>query len=319
VGAGVASLRPVAAKSIAVRAGSIPQQLKERAMQAGRFRVRHGDETVLDRIRPDDTGRFKSRSAAADHLKKGIERLEQLQELLYAQREYALLLILQGLDASGKDSAIKHVMSGVNPEGTDVHTFKRPSVEELNHDYLWRAARALPERGRIGIFNRSHYEEVLVVRVHRQLLKAQHVPSERVTRHIWRERFEDINAFERHLSRNGTIVRKFFLHVSRSEQRKRLLSRLDDPTKNWKFSPDDLAERSKWHAYMAAYRDVLRATSYDHAPWYVIPADHKWFAHVTIADIIVKTLADLDLSFPKLTREQRRQLEAAGRQLRHGR
>ena len=269
----------------------------------------------MNRIRPDDTAQFTSKDAASNHLKKGIERLEARQELLYAQHEYALLLILQGLDASGKDSAIKHVMSGVNPIGTDVHTFKQPSIEELNHDYLWRAARALPERGRIGIFNRSYYEEVLVVRVHSELLQAERLPAECVTGRIWRERFEDIAAFERHLSRNGTIIRKLFLYVSRSEQRKRLLERLDDPAKNWKFAPADLRERTKWHAYMSAYRDALAATSYDNAPWYVIPADHKWFAHVLIAEIIGKALDDLDLRFPKLTQQQRLELREARRRL----
>jgi PPK2 family polyphosphate:nucleotide phosphotransferase len=284
-------------------------------MRISRFRVRHGDRTALNRIRPDDTGPFKSKSAALDHLKKGIEHLEARQELLYAQHEYALLLVFQGIDASGKDSAIKHVMSGVNPEGTEVHSFKQPSIEEQNHAYLWRAAKVLPERGRIGIFNRSYYEEVLVVRVHPELLKAELLPPECVTGRVWRERFEDISAFERHLSHNGTVIRKFFLHVSRSEQRKRLLKRLDDPTKNWKFSPADLVERTKWAAYLSAYRDALASTSHAHAPWYVIPADHKWFAHVVIADIIVQTLDDLDLSFPKLTHKQRRELSQARKRL----
>jgi PPK2 family polyphosphate:nucleotide phosphotransferase len=284
-------------------------------MRAGRFWVRPGDRTLLDRIRPGDTGPFKSKGAALDHLKKGIEHLEARQELLYAQHEYALLLVFQGVDAAGKDSAIKHVMSGVNPEGTEVHSFKQPSGEELNHDYLWRAAKVLPERGRIGIFNRSYYEEVLVVQVHPELLKAERLPDECLARPVWRERFEDIRAFERHLWRNGTVILKFFLHLSRSEQRKRLLQRLDDPTKNWKFSPADLVERKKWPAYQSAYRDALAATSRLHAPWYVIPADHKWFAHVAIADIIVQALDDLDLSFPKLTHQQRRGIAQARKQL----
>src|SRR3984893_12978362 len=284
-------------------------------MRVGRFLVRHADRTALKRIRPDETGPFKSKSTAIDHLTKGIQRLEARQAQLYAQHKHALLLVFQGIDASGKDSAIKHVMSGVNPEGTEVHSFKQPSIEELNHDYLWRAAKVLPERGRIGIFNRSYYEEVLVVRVHPELLKAERLPPECVTRRVWRERFEDICAFERHLSRNGTTIRKFFLYVSRSEQRKRLLERLDDPTKNWKFSQADLVELAKWHAYMSAYRDALSSTSHAHAPWYMIPADHKWFAHVVIADIIVQTLDDLDLSFPKLTHKQRREISQARKQL----
>jgi PPK2 family polyphosphate:nucleotide phosphotransferase len=280
-----------------------------------RFVVRHGDRSALTRHRPDETGHFASREQAVDRLKKGIERLAARQEMLYAQNEYALLLIFQGMDASGKDSAIKHVMSGVNPQGTDVHAFKQPSTEELGHDFLWRAVKVLPARGRIGIFNRSYYEEVLVVRVHSEILAAQRLPHACVTARIWEERFEDINAFERHLWRNGTIVRKFFLHVSRSEQEKRLLKRLDDPAKNWKFSPADLPERAKWKAYKSAYEDMLAATSHRHAPWYVIPADHKWFAHVVISDVVVKTLDDLDLSFPELSVKQRRELARARRRL----
>jgi PPK2 family polyphosphate:nucleotide phosphotransferase len=284
-------------------------------MRVGRFRVRHGDRTALKRHRPDDKGHFESKDAALQYLKKGLERLRARQELLYAQNEYALLLIFQGMDAAGKDSAISHVMSVINPQGTDVHSFKPPSAEELSHDYLWRAVKALPGRGRIGIFNRSYYEEVLVVRIHSALVATQRLPADCVTPRIWRERFEDISAFERHLWRNGTIIRKFFLYVSRSEQRKRLLERLKDPAKNWKFSAADVAERARWHAYMSVYRDALAATSHGNAPWYVIPADHKWFAHAVIADVIVKALDELDLSFPKLTPEQRRELLHARRRL----
>jgi len=206
-------------------------------------------------------------------------------------------------------------MSGVNPQGTDVHSFKQPSAEELDHDYLWRATQALPSRGRIGIFNRSYYEEVLVVRVHPEVLAAQKLPAERVGRDIWKHRFEDINGFERHLWRNGTIIRKFFLHVSRREQRNRLLARLDDPAKNWKFSSGDLVEREKWRAYQAAYADAIAATSQPHAPWYVVPADYKWFSAVVVADAIVEALDELDLSFPKPTPMQRRELRAARRRL----
>jgi PPK2 family polyphosphate:nucleotide phosphotransferase len=286
-------------------------------MRIDHYRVRHGDRHALKHYRPDDSGPYKDKEASLDHLKKGIERLEARQELLAAQHEYSLLLIFQGMDASGKDSAIKHVMSGINPQGIDVHSFKEPSTEELSHDYLWRAMKVLPERGRIGIFNRSYYEEVLVVRVHPKLLHAERLPSECITPRIWEERFEDISGYERHLSRNGTVIRKFFMFVSRSEQRKRLLARLDDPAKNWKFSAADLLERTRWSAYMSVYRDALAATSDHHAPWYVIPADHKWFAHVLIADIIVKTLDDLDLSFPRLTRKERQELRRARRQLLH--
>jgi PPK2 family polyphosphate:nucleotide phosphotransferase len=280
-----------------------------------RFRVRPGDQDALARHRPDDTARFRDRDAALDHLRKGVERLEARQEQLYAQGEHALLLIFQGMDASGKDGAIKHVMAGVNPLGTDVHAFKQPSSEELSHDFLWRAVKALPARGRIGIFNRSYYEDVLVVRVHPELLTKQRLPEDCITPRVWNERFQDIRAFERHLWRNGTTVRKFYLHVSRSEQRRRLLKRLDDPAKNWKFSLADLDERAKWKAYMTAYRHALAATSVPHAPWYVIPADHKWFAHVLIAEVIVQTLDGLDLAFPKLSAGQKRELARARRRL----
>ena len=284
-------------------------------MQIDRFRVRPGDRTALKRERPNHTGPFSDKKAARKHLDKGVERLDGLQDQLYAQGEHALLLIFQGMDASGKDSAIEHVMSGVNPQGTDVHAFKQPSSEELAHDYLWRAAKALPARGRIGIFNRSHYEEVIVVRVHPEWLGAQRLPAERVTPTIWDERLEDINEFERHLWRNGTTIRKFFLHVSRAEQRRRMLERLDDPAKNWKFSEGDLGERRKWKAYRSAYEKALAATSTKHAPWYVIPADHKWFAHALIADVIVDALEGLDLSFPDLSPADRARLARARRAL----
>ena len=288
-------------------------------MNVAPFRVRGGDRQALRRIAPDDTRHVESKETAALHLQKGIARLEALQQLLWAQDRYALLLIFQGMDAAGKDHVIKHVMSGVNPQGTDVHSFKQPSAEELDHDYLWRASKALPSRGRIGIFNRSYYEEVLVVRVHPEALAAQKLPPPRVGRDIWKHRFEDINAFEHHLWRNGTIIRKFFLHVSRREQQRRLLARLDDPSKNWKFSPGDLVERAQWGAYQTAYADAIAATSRPHAPWYVVPADHKWFSAVVVADAIVQALEELDLSFPKLTPTQRRELAAARRRLVHER
>jgi PPK2 family polyphosphate:nucleotide phosphotransferase len=287
-------------------------------MRIERFRVRSGDRTALQRHDPDDTGPFGDKDEARAHLQKGLARLDTLQERLYAQDRYALLLIFQGMDAAGKDSAIRHVMSGVSPQGTDVHAFKQPSAEELDHDYLWRAVNVLPGRGRIGIFNRSYYEEVLVVRIHPQLLEAQKLPRSLITPRIWKERFEDINAFERHLWRNGTIVRKFYLHVSKREQERRLLERLDDPEKNWKFSTADLVERARWTAYRDAYADVLAATSHDHAPWYVIPADHKWFTHALVAEIIVQTLERLDLSLPEPDAERRRDLASARRQLLRG-
>ena len=288
-------------------------------MRSERFRVRPGERAVLKRIRPDDRSGFDRKTAALARLAQDIARVEALQNRLYAQDQYALLLIFQGMDAAGKDSAIKHVMSGVNPQGTDVHAFKQPSSEELSHDFLWRAARVLPARGRIGIFNRSYYEEVLVVRVHPELLAEQRLPSDRVTPRLWRERFADINVFEQHLWRSGTIVRKFFLHLSADKQRERFLERLDDPTKNWKFSIGDLAERARWKAYMAAYQEMLGATSTDHAPWYVIPADHKGIAHALIADVIVKTLDALDLAYPRLGPKQRRDLAQARRQLKRER
>jgi PPK2 family polyphosphate:nucleotide phosphotransferase len=284
-------------------------------LKTDRFRVRPGDEDALRKHPPDRTPQLDGKDAAAERLQRGIERLRERQDLLYAQDRYALLLVFQGMDGAGKDSAIKHVMSGVSPQSTEVHAFKAPSSEEQDHDYLWRVSRVLPARGRIGIFNRSHYEEVLTVRVHPQILAAEQLPADCVTRHIWRQRFKDINAFERHLFHNGTIIRKFFLHVSRSEQRRRLLQRLDDPTKNWKFRSGDLDDRAKWKEFMSAYAEALAATSRDHAPWYVIPADHKWFAHTLIAEIVVKTLEDLDLSFPRLTASRRRELARARRRL----
>jgi PPK2 family polyphosphate:nucleotide phosphotransferase len=276
-----------------------------------RFRVRPGDRGALERHAADYKSPFSAKADAVEYLQKGIARLEERQGLFYARNEHALLLIFQGMDASGKDSAIKHVLSGVNPLGTDVHTFKQPSTEELAHDFLWRASNVLPSRGRIGIFDRSYYEDVLVVRVHPELIAARHLPEDRVTPKIWKERFESINAFERHLWRNGTIVRKFFLQVSRGEQRRRLMQRLEDPAKNWKFSAGDLPERERWKDYMRAYERMLAATSSREAPWYVIPADHKWFAHAAIAEVVLDTLDGLDLSPPRLSKEKRRELAKA--------
>jgi PPK2 family polyphosphate:nucleotide phosphotransferase len=282
-------------------------------MDLDRFRVRHGDRRAIRRHAPGDTAHFKSKDAALAHLEKGVARLTALQQLLYANDRYALLLVFQGMDGAGKDHVIRHVMSGVDPQGTEVHSFKRPSTEELSHDFLWRVARVLPARGRIGIFNRSHYEDVLVVRVHPTLLEAQRLPPG--TRHIWDERYEDINDFERHLWRSGTIIRKFFLNVSRAKQKRRLLARLDDPAKNWKFSRGDLLERDQWKAYQAAYQAALAATSHAHAPWYVIPADHKWFAQALVADIVVDALERLHLAPPRLTAGQQRELREARRLL----
>ena len=283
-------------------------------MNVDRFRVRPGDEDAVRKHPPERTPNL-DKPAGLKRLQVSIERLRERQELLYAQDRYALLIVFQGMDGAGKDSAIKRVMSGVSPQSTHVHSFKAPSGEERDHDYLWRVSRVLPARGHIGIFNRSHYEEVLAVRVHPHILEAERLPPHAVSRNLWRHRFKDISAFERHLFRNGTIIRKFFLHISKEEQRRRLLERLDDPSKNWKFRAGDLDDRAKWKAYMSAYAEALAATSRDYAPWYVIPADHKWFAHAVIAEILVKTLEDLDLAFPKLTASRRRERAQARRRL----
>ena len=287
-------------------------------MNLNRFRVKPGRRVDLRDYDPGDTAPFDDKKHAGERLQKGIERLVELQELLYAQHRWAVLLIFQAMDAAGKDSAIKHVMSGLNPQGTEVTSFKRPSDEELDHDYLWRSAKALPERGRIGIFNRSHYEEVLVVRVHPEILERQRLPAPLVTKRIWRERFEDINAFERHLSRNGVLIRKFFLHVSKAEQRRRFLERLDDPAKHWKFAAGDLDERACWRDYMRAYEEVLSETSTDEAPWFVVPADHKWFTRIVIADLVVEALQSLDLAVPALPEAEARALAKARRRLESG-
>jgi PPK2 family polyphosphate:nucleotide phosphotransferase len=275
------------------------------------FRIDDGRKFRLDSVDPGDTQGLQSSADAEKLLQRGGELLSELQEKLYAQDRWALLLIFQAMDAAGKDSVIKHVMSGVNPQGCEVFSFKQPSSEELNHDFLWRTSRDLPERGRIGIFNRSYYEEVLVVRVHHDLLSAQKMPPSLVTKHIWRERFEDINAFERYLARNGTVVRKFFLHISKPEQKKRFLLRLDEPEKNWKFSSADVAERRYWGDYMQAYEDAIRHTASSDAPWYVVPADHKWFTRVVVASAIVDALEGLDLAYPKFDAQRRREVKRA--------
>jgi PPK2 family polyphosphate:nucleotide phosphotransferase len=284
-------------------------------MDFRRFRVLPGKKVNLRRYDPADTRPFQHKEQATGRLDRGLERLVALQERLYAHDRWAVLLIFQGMDAAGKDSAIKHVMGGLNPQGTQVYSFKRPSDEELDHDYLWRTVRALPERGRIGIFNRSYFEEVLVVRVHPEILGGQKLPDSLVTRHVGKERYEDINAFERHLARNGTLIRKFFLHVSKEEQRRRLLERLDEPSKNWKFQAGDLEERARWDDYMTAYEAALSKTSTKHAPWFIIPADHKWFMRLAIAEISVEALEGLDLAFPKLSKAQLEALAAARKRL----
>jgi PPK2 family polyphosphate:nucleotide phosphotransferase len=275
------------------------------------FRITDGRRFRLRRIDPGDTGDIASKEHAAELLGRGVDRLRALQEKQYAQGRWALLLIFQAMDAAGKDSTIKHVMSGVNPQGCQVFSFKAPSAEELAHDFLWRTSRCLPERGRIGIFNRSYYEDVLVVRVHPHLLDGQRLPAPVVSRRIWNERFDDINAFERHLARSGVVVRKFFLHVSKKEQKERFLERLDQPVKNWKFSANDVVERAHWREYMAAYEDMIRHTATPEAPWYVVPADHKWFTRLVVAAAVADALEELDLKFPPVDRARRRELAAA--------
>jgi PPK2 family polyphosphate:nucleotide phosphotransferase len=252
---------------------------------------------------------------AKKFLEKSVETLSALQEKLYAQDRWGVLLVFQAMDAAGKDSAIKHVMSGVDPKGCQVYSFKSPSSEELDHDFLWRTSKALPERGRIGVFNRSYYEETLVVRVHPELLAKQKLPPGLVTPRIWKGRFEDINAFERYLARNGFVIRKFFLHVSRAEQRRRFLDRLERPEKNWKFSLGDLGERKRWRAYMTAYEDMIRSTSTRHAPWVVVPGDDKKFARTVIAAAIIDAMNGLNLAFPAIDESQRRELARARRLL----
>ena len=275
------------------------------------FRITQGSSFRLKDSDPGETLRLKSKEHAQELLEKGIARLRDLQEKLYAQERWALLVILQGMDAAGKDSTIAHVMSGVNPQACQVYSFKAPSVEELNHDFLWRTTRCLPERGRIGIFNRSYYEEVLVVRVHQELLANERLAPALLTQKIWDERFEDINAFERHLSRNGIVLCKFFLHLSRKEQKERFLSRLDEPEKNWKFSLADVQERQHWDTYMRAYEEMIQSTSTKRAPWYVVPADHKWFTRLVVAEAVTDALEELDLAFPKVDAARRKELTAA--------
>jgi PPK2 family polyphosphate:nucleotide phosphotransferase len=275
------------------------------------YRVTKGAKFRLKDIDPGDTGKIKSEEQAKDLLAEGVKLMIDMQAKLYAQERWSLLLIFQGIDAAGKDGTIKHVMSGINPQGCQVSSFKTPSTLELNHDFLWRSNLALPERGRIGIFNRSYYEDVLVVHVHPEMLKAERIPASLVTKHLWRERYEDINAHERYLTRNGVVIRKFYLHLSKSEQKKRFLSRLEEPAKNWKFSADDLKERAFWDEYTSAFEEMIRRTASHDAPWYVVPADNKWFTHLVVAGAIIETLDSLGLAFPEVTAAQRKILKKA--------
>jgi PPK2 family polyphosphate:nucleotide phosphotransferase len=280
-----------------------------------RYLIRRGEKFRLKDFDPDDTADFKlTKQAARDVLKEGVNELRKLQEKLYAQDRWSLLIIFQALDAAGKGGAIEHVMSGVNPQGVEVVSFGRPSEEERDHDFLWRHVVRLPERGRIGIFDRSHYEEVLTVRVHPDILASQKIPPRLVTRHIWKERFADIRAFESYLARQGYMIRKFFIHISRKEQLLRLRKRLDEPQKNWKFKLGDLKERSMWTEYMDAYQDLIRETATPDAPWVVVPGNKKWFARLLIAATVINALDEMDLHFPKLNEAQLRDLKK-GRQL----
>jgi PPK2 family polyphosphate:nucleotide phosphotransferase len=279
------------------------------------YRVEQGKQFRLRDHDPANTAGVHSKDEGEKLLAEGIAKLAKLQDKLYASDRWALLLIFQAMDAAGKDGVIKHVMSGVNPQGCQVYSFKAPSSEELDHDYLWRTTKCLPERGRIGIFNRSYYEEVLVVRVHPEILKAQRIPPALVTKNIWKERFEDIRAFERYLTRNGIVIRKFFLNVSKKEQKKRFIGRLEDPEKNWKFSVADVRERAYWDDYMEAYEDMIRHTSTPDAPWHVIPADNKWFTRIAVASAIVDTLEDLNLAYPQVDEAKAKELAAARKML----
>jgi PPK2 family polyphosphate:nucleotide phosphotransferase len=280
-----------------------------------RYRIDDGRRFRLADHDPADTGGIESKERAEKGLARGVERLSALQEKLYAQDRWAVLLVFQAMDAAGKDSAIKHVLSGINPQGCEVFSFKAPTADDLDHDYLWRTVRCLPERGRIGIFNRSYYEEVLVVRVHPEILARQKLPTKLVTKRIWEERYQDIAAHERYLARNGVLILKFFLHVSKAEQKRRFLDRTDQPEKNWKFSSADVKERAAWKKYMAAYEDMIRATAAPHAPWFVVPADKKWFTRLVVAGAVADAMDRLKLAFPVLDAAQKADLTAARREL----
>src|SRR5438132_13246410 len=287
------------------------KQLKEASRIVEKYCITKGEKFRLKDYDPSDTNGVKSKQHAENILERRVGLLSDMQEKLYAQDRWALLLIFQAMDAAGKDGAIKHVMSGVNPQGCDVFSFKSRSNEELDHDYLWRTHKCTPERGKIGIFNRSYYEEVLVVRVHPPFLRAQKLPDDLVTKHIWDQRYEDINGFEEYLTRNGVVIRKFFLHVSADEQKKRFLERLDSPAKNWKFSGNDSGERGFWKEYMKAYEDMICNTATDDAPWFVVPADNKWFTRVVVAAAVIDALASLDLRYPEVGEAQRQELAVA--------
>ncbi|MEZ5827183.1 MAG: polyphosphate kinase 2 family protein [Hyphomicrobiales bacterium] len=281
-----------------------------------RYRVTDGEKFKLKDYDPGDTGDVDfDKKDGKEILEADVKRLSKLQEKLYAEGKWAILMVLQGIDTAGKDGVIKHVLSGVNPQGCQVHSFKQPSHVELAHDFLWRCYVALPMRGNIGIFNRSYYEETIVVRVHKDLLEKQNIPPKLVTKDIWKQRFQDINDFERHLARNGTVPLKFFLNISKEEQLKRLLARVDDPDKTWKFSPYDVAERKLWDQYQEVYEDTIRNTATKHAPWYVIPCDKKWFARLVVAGALAEQMEALDLQFPKVSDEDKAAIDKAHAEL----
>jgi PPK2 family polyphosphate:nucleotide phosphotransferase len=286
---------------------------------AKRYRVDHGRKFRLKDWDPRDTAGFKSEKHAEEKLRQGIERLVDLQDKLYAQNQWAVLAIFQAMDAAGKDGAIKHVMSGVNPQGCQVYSFKQPSAEDLEHDFLWRSAKDVPPSGRIGIFNRSYYEEVLVVRVHQDLLEREHLPPSLVNKSIWEHRFEDINSYERHLERCGVVILKFFLNISKAEQKKRFLKRLNDPERYWKFSSADLSERECWDEYMHAYQEMIDSTATRYAPWYVVPADNKWFSRLVVAEAIIGAIEALKPSYPAVPPEKLKELKKARAALEKGR
>jgi PPK2 family polyphosphate:nucleotide phosphotransferase len=282
------------------------QVIKRSAAFAKPFRVSSGKKFRLKDYDPGDTGGLGSedKPRAKEALRNGVQVLAELQDMLYAQRNWSLLLVFQAMDAAGKDGAIKHVMSGVNPQGCQVYSFKGPSAEDLDHDYLWRCVKCLPNRGNIGIFNRSYYEETLVVRVHPEFLSKQKIPPSLINKRVWEERFEDIRCFEKHMNRNGTAIVKFFLHVSKDEQKRRFLERADQPEKNWKFSSSDMAERGFWNEYQRAYEDMIRNTASEDSPWYVVPADNKWFSRVVVAAAVIDRLADLNLAYPRVDEQK---------------
>ena len=278
---------------------------------ANTYRVTHGKHFRLKDYDPASTGSWHSKEHAEETMQQCIACTEDLQDMLYAQDNWAVLLVFQAMDAAGKDGIVKHVMSGLNPQGCQVYAFKVPTQTELQHDFLWRTTCVLPERGHIGIFNRSYYEEVLVVRVHSEILKSQKTPASLIGKNIWKERFEDIRGFERHMTRSGTVIRKFFLHLSKKEQKQRFLARLNQPEKNWKFSAADIHERKYWDEYQDAYEDMIRSTANEEAPWYVVPADNKWFTRLVVSAVLVETLEGLKLSYPKVDAAKRKELDAA--------